>query len=62
MSTQDTATRQLTPQALGLECPHCGCRDLRELYTRQAPNQRIMRRRRCRYCGTRVTSWEKIGR
>jgi transcriptional regulator NrdR family protein len=43
----------------GLECRHCGCRHLRVVYTRPAWGGRIMRRRECRNCGRRMTTWER---
>ena len=42
----------------GLTCRHCGCRHFRVVYTRPTWGGRIMRRRECRYCGRRVTTWE----
>jgi len=42
----------------GLECPRCGCRHFRVLYTRRAIGGRILRRRECRHCGRRVTTYE----
>jgi len=43
----------------GLECPRCGCHHFRVLYTRRAWGGRILRRRECRHCGRRVTTYEK---
>jgi len=42
----------------GIACRRCGCRDLRVLYTRRQ-GERIMRRRACRHCGERTTTYEK---
>jgi len=42
----------------GLECPRCGCRYFRVLYTRAAIGRRILRRRQCRHCGRRTTTYE----
>ena len=42
----------------GLECRHCGCKQFEVVYTRAALGGRIMRRRQCRHCGRRVTTWE----
>jgi len=46
----------------GLECPRCGCRHFHVLYTRAAIGGRILRRRECRYCGRRMTTYtyEKV--
>lgn len=43
----------------GLECPRCGCRHFHVLYTRAAIGGRILRRRECRHCGRRLTTYEK---
>jgi transcriptional regulator NrdR family protein len=49
----------------GIACPGCGCRLFRVLYTRRALGGRLMRRRACRHCGRRVTTYgqslEKTG-
>ena len=45
----------------GLACRHCGGKHFRVIYTRPAWGGRIMRRRECRNCGTRMTTWEKVG-
>ena len=45
----------------GLECRYCGCKHFRVIYTRPTWGGRIMRRRECRHCGKRVTTWEKAG-
>lgn len=42
----------------GLECPTCGCRELRVVYTRRALGGRLVRRRECRHCGRRITTSE----
>jgi transcription elongation factor Elf1 len=52
--------RQKVELPRGLECRHCGCRDLRVLYTRQRPRS-IMRVRVCRHCGRRVVTRETAG-
>ncbi len=46
------------PGGRGLECRYCGCRHFRVVYTRPAWGGRILRRRECRHCGKRVTTWE----
>jgi len=45
----------------GLECRYCGCEHFRVVYTRPTWGGRIMRRRECRHCGKRMTTWEKVG-
>ena len=42
----------------GLECPSCGCAHFRVLYTRRALDGRLLRRRQCRYCQRRITTYE----
>jgi hypothetical protein len=43
----------------GLMCRHCGCKHFWVVYTRAVRGGRLMRRRECRHCGRRVTTWEK---
>ena len=43
---------------VGLECPKCGCCHFRVLYTRRTWGGRLLRRRECRYCGRRMTTYE----
>ena len=45
----------------GLECRACGCKHFRVVYTRPTWGNRILRRRECRHCGRRITTWEKTG-
>jgi len=45
----------------GLECRYCGCKHFRVVYTRPTYGGRIMRRRECRHCGKRMTTWERAG-
>ncbi|HOQ06017.1 MAG TPA: hypothetical protein PKY88_12485 [Anaerohalosphaeraceae bacterium] len=42
----------------GLVCKACGGRKFKVLYTRPAHDSRLMRRRQCRNCGRRFTTWE----
>jgi hypothetical protein len=42
----------------GLECRYCGCKHFRVIYTRPAWGGRLLRRRECRNCGKRLTTWE----
>jgi transcriptional regulator NrdR family protein len=44
----------------GLRCWNCGTHRFRVLYTRAAPGGKIIRRRACRKCGTRITTWERM--
>lgn len=43
----------------GLECRHCGCKHFRVLYTRRGSGSKLIRRRQCRHCGKRMTTWER---
>ena len=54
---QPTDNRTIS-QKRGLECPKCGCAHFRVLYTRRALGSRLLRRRECRYCGRRITTYE----
>jgi hypothetical protein len=44
----------------GLVCPKCGCCHFRVIYTRAGWGGRIVRRRECRHCGRRVTTYERV--
>lgn len=48
-------------ERLGIECRRCGCQHFLVLYTRPAPRGRIKRRRECRHCGARMTTFEGGG-
>ncbi len=45
----------------GLMCRQCGCGHFRVLYTRRALGGRLLRRRECRHCGQRMTTYEQSG-
>ena len=42
----------------GLQCRQCGGRRFRVIYTRAA-DAKVVRRRECRKCATRITTWER---
>jgi transcriptional regulator NrdR family protein len=44
----------------GVECRECGCRHFEVLYTRRLANGVILRRRACRHCGRRLTTYEAV--
>lgn len=46
--------------AKGLVCRKCGWPQLRVLYTRRGSDRKLIRRRECRRCGMRATTWEKL--
>jgi transcriptional repressor NrdR len=43
----------------GVRCPQCNCAHLPVLETRKLPGGRIMRRRECRHCGKRFSTYER---
>jgi len=49
---------QPTPKR-GLECPACGCKHLEVIYVRPTEGGHIRRRRECRNCGRRITTYER---
>ena len=53
------AGRSTQVEQVGLVCRVCGCRQFYVMYTRARRGGRIMRRRECRNCGKRVTTWER---
>ena len=58
--TKDSQSDSPAPEEpRGLECRKCGCRHFRVVYTRPAWGGRIIRRRECRHCGQRLTTWER---
>jgi transcriptional regulator NrdR family protein len=52
--------RRNTASIVGLRCLKCGERRFRVIYTRGTPDGKIVRRRQCRGCGTRVTTREQM--
>ena len=54
-------TKRSTPEETpkGLVCRGCGCRHFRVLYTRRAWGGRLLRRRACRHCDRRMTTYEQ---
>lgn len=53
------ASAKATADRRGLECPRCGCGHFRVLYTRAKSGGKLLRRRECRHCGRRVTTYEQ---
>jgi transcriptional regulator NrdR family protein len=43
----------------GLQCPNCGCGHFKVIYTRGAWGNRVLRRRECRHCGRRISTYEQ---
>jgi transcriptional regulator NrdR family protein len=52
-------TPKQIPGQAGLRCHKCGGQQFRVVYTRAAIGGKIIRRRECRGCGMRVTTWER---
>jgi transcriptional regulator NrdR family protein len=52
--------RPQQPPHIGLRCWKCGGDSFRVIYTRAAPGGKIIRRRACRKCDTRITTWERM--
>jgi len=44
----------------GLECRACGCRQFEVVYTRPLRDGRIKRRRACRHCGKKITTFARV--
>jgi transcriptional regulator NrdR family protein len=44
----------------GLRCQKCGCGQFRVIYTRPAHGAKLVRRRECRNCQARITTWERV--
>ncbi|WP_390816927.1 NrdR family transcriptional regulator [Symmachiella macrocystis] len=45
-------------QQRGLQCRACGHQRFRVINTRAAKGGKLLRRRDCRKCGERITTWE----
>ncbi len=56
----DQGRDRQTEDQRGIACPRCGCRHFRVIYTRRARGSRILRRRECRHCGRRITTYESL--
>ncbi len=60
MALRDRKTGEpLGPKNEGLECRVCGCRHFWTVYTRSRSGW-IERRKECRHCAKRYTTFEKI--
>ena len=54
----DRSETKRAKEERGLKCARCGCRHFFVVYVRPARGNRLMRRRECRNCGHRVTTYE----
>ncbi len=59
MNEQVAQPRPETLDQRGLRCPKCECEHFRVIYTRRTWGGRILRRRECRHCGKRITTFEQ---
>ncbi len=57
--TDQQAGRERPAGSRGLVCRGCGCRHFHVIYTRRTSKNRILRRRECRHCGRRITTYEE---
>jgi transcriptional regulator NrdR family protein len=60
MSQPQPQTVAKPEEQRGILCPRCGCGHFYVVYTRRAWGGRIVRRRECRHCGKRVTTFERL--
>ncbi|MFO7958343.1 MAG: hypothetical protein R6X33_14750 [Candidatus Brocadiia bacterium] len=58
-STDEKPDSKGLPEDHGLVCRGCGCRHFHVIYTRRTSKNRILRRRECRHCGRRITTYEE---
>ncbi|MHB1158324.1 MAG: NrdR family transcriptional regulator [Phycisphaerales bacterium] len=56
----NTPENKVTAPPRGLECPKCGCQHFYVIYTRPGAGGKLIRRRECRHCGRRMTTWERM--
>lgn len=52
--------RESEDPELGVRCPGCWCSDCRVTETRKTTDRRLRRRRECRFCGRKFTTYEII--
>jgi hypothetical protein len=57
---RESRDTKATQAPKGIACRACGCRHLEVVYTRQTRTG-VMRRRECRHCGKRLTTYEREG-
>ncbi len=57
---ETTKVKPNSDEQRGITCRRCEGSHFQVIYTRKVRGGRIMRRRECRYCGQRVTTWESI--
>jgi transcriptional regulator NrdR family protein len=61
MNEQQPRPAERPDEQRGIVCAKCGCQHFRVVYTRPGWGSRIIRRRECRNCGWRVTTYERAG-
>jgi transcriptional regulator NrdR family protein len=52
--------KKVSENGRGLRCRYCGCGHFHVVYTRPAFGGKLVRRRECRHCGRRITTWERV--
>ena len=58
--TAEPPPREAQPEPeRGIRCRACNCAHFYTLETRRQPGGRIMRRKECRHCGRRITTYER---
>lgn len=55
-----SSNKVIQDEPKGIVCRACGCRHFFVVYVRPVRGGRIMRRRECRNCGRRYTSFEHL--
>jgi hypothetical protein len=58
MMAQEDAAKEAREEPVGIVCRTCGCRHFFVIDSRPARGGKIVRRRECRHCGTRITTRE----
>jgi transcriptional regulator NrdR family protein len=59
MTNEQPECSKKSPSDRGLTCRRCGGNRLKVVYTRAKLGGMKVRRRECRKCGKRITTWER---
>lgn len=62
MTRADEKDQDEDDRPVGIVCPRCECRHFSVVETRAESKGRIRRRRECRHCGHRITTYETTPR
>lgn len=52
--------KKMEKNGRGFSCRSCGSTQLRVIYTRRAIGEKLVRRRECKDCNERLTTWERV--